>query len=57
MFAQSEAINTIDLQTELQFYTVHQIRNSMKYAPCKYKKKVIIKIKKELFNLRFACIW
>jgi putative transposase len=42
----SEAINAVFPQTEIQLCVIHQIRNSMKYVPHKYKKEVMADLKK-----------
>lgn len=42
----SEAINAVFPETEIQLCVIHQIRNSMKYVPHKYKKEVMADLKK-----------
>lgn len=42
----SEAINSVFPQTNIQLCVVHQIRNSMKYVPCKEQKPVMADLKK-----------
>lgn len=41
----SEAINAVFPKTEIQLCVIHQIRNSMKYVPHKYKKEVMADLK------------
>lgn len=42
----SDAINAVFPQTELQLCVIHQIRNSLKYVPYKYKKEVMADLKR-----------
>lgn len=42
----SEPINAVFPRTELQLCVIHQIRNSLRYVPYKYKKEVMADLKK-----------